>query len=331
MLDGKMFDRLGRTAALAMAAVMVTAVGACDDGLAGPQEGSLTVRLTDAPGDLDAAWISVTEIRLQGQSEEGPGGTTLTAQSDVDPIPLEKGQVTELISGASVSPGTYAQLRLVVDGGVVRATDGDVYTFGDTPLPDGVSESDVVGSFQCPSCVQTGVKVVLPDGGIEIEDASTILMLDFNVEESFGHTAGQSGAFVMRPLIVASDVSVSGNIEGTVANESGTAFPLSCGGMTDNVTLQDFTPLAIVSGSDPQVSQEGEVASDGTFRIEFLSPDAYDMGFVETLQFENGETLTFSAGVTPQQVNVESGQTTGGVEYTITEIDASGCTSGSSS
>lgn len=312
---------LTRSFSMVVAAGLVLAAGACDDGPTGPEQASLTVRMTDAAGDLEAAWVSVTEVRLAG---EGDGAAEVLATETGDElIRLSPDAVTELVTGAEIEPGTYGQLRLLIDGGVVETTDGEVFTFGGAEHPDGLASD---GTMTCPSCTETGVKVNV-GGDLQLEAASTILMLDFNVPESFGHEAGASGAFVMRPTITSSTVELSGNIVGDVTVEGLAALPDLCGG--EDVTVEDFVPRAVLA-ADETVSQTGAVTADGqdgaqgSYSIDFLAEGDYTMGS-EPVEFalDGGgtATLTFDfsvdTGDDDDVVTVQSGQDAT-ADYTIT-------------
>ena len=299
---------------------MALVAGACD-GTTGPEQTSLTVRMTDAAGDLEAAWVSVTEVRLAG--EGAPSETVLTTETGDELIRLSPDAVTELVTGAEIEPGTYGQLRLVIDGGVAETTDGQVFTFGGAEHPDGLASD---GTMRCPSCMETGVKVNV-GGDLQLEAASTILMLDFNVPESFGHEAGASGAFVMRPTITSSTVELSGNVVGDVVVEDLTALPDLCG--DEDVTVEDFVPRAVLT-SDETVSQTGAVTADdqdgaqGSYAIDFLAEGDYRMES-EPVEFalDGGGTATLSfdfsveTGDGDDVVTVQSGQDVT-ADYTIT-------------
>lgn len=323
--------RSAASVALALAAGLSTLAcgGTASSELSGPDSHpTLTVRMTDAPGDLEAAWIRVTEIRLAGETDaDDPGGTTLEVENPDQLIPLTPEAVTDLVQDEPIEPGVYGQLRLVIDGGVAESTDGRVWTFGGAEHPGG---NDPDGALECPSCTETGVKVNLPGGGLELEEETVILMLDFNVSESFGHTAGRSGKFVLRPTITSSVVRTSGGIEGSVVVEEGVSLP-DCGGSARSV--EDFTPRAVLA-ADGEVSRTAEVTAtneagtEGSYGMDFVPPGDWDMTFVGEKEFEvDGatETLTFEATVEPEQVTVESGGTRT-ADYTITGAD---CTSSS--
>lgn len=314
-----------RTMLFSMVAVVgiALAAGACGDGPTGPEQASLTVRMTDAAGDLEAAWVSVTEVRLAG--EGAPSDAVLTTETGDELIRLSPDAVTELVTGAEIDPGTYGQLRLLIDGGVVETTDGEVFTFGGAEHPDGLASD---GTMTCPSCTQTGVKVNV-GGDLQLEAASTILMLDFNVPESFGHEAGASGSFVMRPTITSSTVELSGNIVGDVTVETASLLDEVCGGQDVDVT--DLVPRAVLV-SDETVSQTGVVTADGqdgtrgSYAIDFLAEGDYRME-TEPVEFalDGGGTATLSFDVSVETgdddavVTVQSGQDAT-ADYTITGV-----------
>lgn len=314
-------------ATLALGAMLSLGLTACSDDGVGPEQTSLTVRLTDAPGDLAGAWISVESVELAGQTEAGPGPFQLETQDSDGFVKLEADAVTDLVEGAPVEPGTYGQIRLVIDAGVVRTTDDELFTFGSfDELPSEVADLPVAGALRCPSCRQTGVKVNVPGGGLQIDQETSIVMLDFNVSESFGREAGASGMFVMRPTITSSVVTLSGDIEGDVVFDPAADgdIPSTCGGQT--VDVETFVPRAVQVGSDPVVSQTAPVeaasgsTTEGSYAIEFLSPDTYRME-AAAVEYEDGSELTFDftvdTGDTDAEVTVEE-QSTSTADYTVT-------------
>lgn len=64
----------------------------------------------------------------------------------------------------------------------------------------------VDGVLQTPSFDQSGLKVNLPQGELELEGESTTWLVDFDVAESFGQEAGGSGQWVMNPVITGTAV-----------------------------------------------------------------------------------------------------------------------------
>jgi len=299
---------------VALAAAAALALGACDQSPTSPMAGSptLTMLLKDAPGpEVTHAWVSVSQITLQGSegSDASSGGIDLLDQPTglIDLTELADSTHT-LFETRAVTPGTYSQLRFVIDGAVLETSDGQVYSMNGAVPPD---DADVTGDLKCPSCSQSGLKVNLPGGSLEFTEGETIVVLDFSVDESFGHAAGQSGMWVMHPVIHTSTVETgpvvtTGAIAGAVSVADTVAFP-DCNGATR--TIQDFVPtaMATIDGSDSTVA--GATAEDSTYVIGDLPPARWGLGFQQKVGFSNGDTLIFAAQPSADSVDVTAGDT----------------------
>ncbi len=196
-----------RVTSLMLAAALSVGLGCTD--ATGVRTGKLSILLTDAPGDVIAAVVTISEIYLQGgEGEEGGRITLMNTPVTVDLLTLVD-QTMSLVDEAEIPAGTYPQLRFVVTGGYleVETEDGSAF-YASSPdyagLPPGVQVS---GSLQMPSFAETGIKVNLLNGGITIGAGEKILLVDFDVEKSFGQLAGDSGTWVMHPVLDATDVS----------------------------------------------------------------------------------------------------------------------------
>lgn len=278
-------------------------LGACDS--TGSDNARLTIKLTDAPGDLAEAWVEIEEIYLQGS-----GGRVVLRDSStglVDLLTL-KNDVVDLVAGAVVPAGTYSELRFVIGDAYIRTESGTVYAKPGTSLPAGVTAD---GNLQCPSCAQSGIKVKFAGEGVTLEEESEVVLVDFDVSQTFGRRAGQSGQWVMHPVLNGADFSTTGSVAGTVSLASGVALP-SCGG--DTVSVTHFVPRALV-GTDTIAS--GSVDATGAFRIRYLAPGTYTLGHAPSLTFENGQSLAFTATATPASVTVASGSAAA-ASYSIT-------------
>ncbi|HEU0077091.1 MAG TPA: DUF4382 domain-containing protein [Longimicrobiaceae bacterium] len=268
-----------------------------------PGEASLTVQLTDAPGDLKEARVKISKIILQGtqtgDSTAARQEFTVTSTEWINLLDLAGGKLQSLVSGATVQPGTYTQLRLVVDGAYVVTTDNKVYSTSGAALPAGVTST---GELKCPGCAQSGFKVIFP-GGITVADATTLL-IDFDVNQSFGHEAGNSGKYILKPVLIGSRRSGGtqpGTISGTVALAQGVTIP-ACGGATLDLTR--FVPTATAGTT----LKTGTTAANGAYPIGAVAPGTYTLG-VDRVGFANGDTLSFAATATPASVAVASGAT----------------------
>jgi hypothetical protein len=276
----------------------VAALAACDGGSTSSHSPRLSVRLTDAPGDLSEAWVEIESISLVGS-----GGQMVLRSESTGLINLLtlKNSVADLVQAAVVPAGTYSELRFVIGDAYIRTKTGAVFATSGATLPAGTTAS---GTLRCPSCAQSGLKVKLPGGSLTLEDSTKIVMVDFDVSESFGHEAGGSGQWVMHPVLHATDFAVAGSIAGTVALATGVSLPATCGGSA--VSLTQFVPKAIV-GADTVAS--GSVESTGAYRIRYVAPGSYTMGQAPPLTFANGDSLIFASTATPPTVTVASGAT----------------------
>ena len=114
-----------------------------------------------------------------------------------------------LVEGADVPSDVYGQLRFVVTGAYIQVDNGDETSsiFATSEDYAGLPEGAVVdGVLQTPSFDQSGLKVNLPQGELELEGESTTWLVDFDVAESFGQEAGGSGQWVMNPVITGTAV-----------------------------------------------------------------------------------------------------------------------------
>ena len=291
--------------ALLAPALAALALAACDGGSGGTGSGGarLTIRLTDAPGDLKEAWVKIEEIYLQGSSGADSVNSRVVLTDGpsagyVDLLTLSGGNFATVVNGEPVPAGTYSQLRLVVCEAYVVTRSGDVYATRDADLPAGVTAD---GELRAPSACQSGFKVKLPGGALTLEEGSTILSVDFDVSQSFGHQAGNSGRWIMHPVLQATEVGLAGRISGTVAVAQGVTLP-TCGGAAVDVTK--FGPLA-TAGVD---SLTGVVNTAGQYSIT-VAPATYTMGYLPVLSYTNGDSLTFTAAATPASAAVASGAT----------------------
>lgn len=293
-------------------------LAACDDG--GTTSGdtsSMSLKLTDAPSpDLENAWVEITEIELQGTN-----GSTVLLDESTDLIELTAlaGTTRDLVSDVAVASGEYSQLRIIVGAAAVEAASGDVFSRGGAAEQQGLTKT---GDLQCPSCSQTGFKVNLPDGSVTLETESKVILLDFDVSETFGQQAGMSGMWVMNPLVRTSEFGVTGTVEGTVSTAEGVSFP-TCGGRSTGV--EDF--FAELDDPDTGDKVAGtQVASDGSYAIQFLDPGDYATDYASPVTIE-GDELSFDASASTDPVTVEEGSTAT-VDYTINGATCSTSSSG---
>lgn len=304
-----MINRHGRLVLPLLAAL---AMAACDgDGTGGGGDARVSIRLTDAPGDLREAWVRIDRISLKGgaadSTREGSVDLLGTRTEWVDLLTLSGGRTAELVNGAVVPAGRYSELRMVVCEAYVVDNDGRVYATRDAVLPAGVTAN---GQLQIPAGCSSGFKIKLSgDEPVELAGESTILTVDFDVSQSFGHQAGNSGRWIMHPVLHATAVGLAGGIGGTVTVAQGLTLP-TCGGSAVAVTA--FVPRATAGGE----THSSAVGTDGRYRIT-VAPGTYAMGYAPALSFANGDSLMVTAAPSAATATVANG-TTATVDYSIT-------------
>jgi hypothetical protein len=298
-------QRLYRLAA-AGALVLMPLVACGDDGTQ-PGGTRLSIQLTDAPSQVKTAVVTISEIYLQGDgSAEGQDSRVTLLHEDVTTDLLTLATDTRtLVDEKTVPEGTYGQLRFVITGGYIEVDDGSggVTRYATSPdyegLPDGL---EVDGELQMPSAAQSGIKVNFPGDQLTVSGDQQILLVDFDVAQSFGRAAGNSGRWVMNPVLRAGDVTLTGSVRASLSLGSGVTLP-ALGG--NAVTPGNFTAVLVRPGGAEDSGLLTDLDGDGAFEAEFklLEPGAYSVRF----EAPAGMSATFSpAGAQP--VDVTSGQ-----------------------
>jgi hypothetical protein len=271
-------------------ALAAAALAGCGDSQ-GPGTARYSVKLTDAPGPFTAAVVTISEVSLLGSG----GKVTLSSTpTTVNLLDLQNATL-DLVKDAEVPTGTYQEMRLVITGGYVQLTDGTI--FASSPdyagLPQGAT---VTGQLQMPSLAQSGLKVTLPGSALAVTGPQKIVVLDFDVSQSFGHDAGNSGSWVMHPVIKGAEIETTGTVSVSLALGSGVTLPLVSG---TQVTLADFS--ATLGGETMALDANGHAT------FQFIVPGTYP------LSFSGPAGLTFTTDpvatvANPIQVTVSSGQ-----------------------
>ena len=188
---------------LAVAALALTAAS-CESST-GLQTGKLSLLLTDAPGDVVAAVVTIEQIYLQPGDSSESGRIILRDEPITTDLLTLVDDTQSLVDTLVIPAGDYRQLRFVISGAHLEV-EGDagttsIYASSSdyAGLPDGAL---VAGELQMPSFAQSGLKVKLPGDVLIIgEDESVTLIVDFDVAQSFGKLAGGSGKWVMSPVL----------------------------------------------------------------------------------------------------------------------------------
>ena len=293
-------------AAAALALSMLGGLSACAaDGSSAPGTSKVSILLTDAPGDVKKAVVTISRIYLQGSDDEQSGRVVLLNTPVTTDLLTLANSTAELVNDAVVPAGTYSQLRFVVTGGYIAVDDGHGGTsvYASSPdyagLPPG---TPVAGELKMPSYAQTGIKVNLPDGGFHVTGEQKVLLVDFDVARSFGHQAGASGMWVMTPVLTATELTATGSVVVTLRKDAAVTLPTVGGTAT---TLGGFSAELSNGAGSHETTAFTDADGDGTYEaaFRFLVPGDYALDVTGPA----GVTFTTSPAH-PASVRIASGQ-----------------------
>ncbi|HET7025451.1 MAG TPA: DUF4382 domain-containing protein [Gemmatimonadales bacterium] len=290
-----------RTRLRTLAATLAMALTAAGCAVQPSAAGSMTMMLTDAPGSLKRAVVTISKIYLQGSAEDSIGGRVVLRDSafTTDLLTLAD-STTALLQNVIVPGGDYAEIRFVISGAYIEVDNGNGTTsiYASSPdypgLPSGAT---VAGVLQMPSYSTSGLKVDLSGGALHIDGGQQVILVDFNVAQSFGHGAG-TARWVMSPVIKAGELQATGEADVVVSLGTGITLPVV---NARQMTLADVS--VTVNGETTFLSDPD---SDGVYTAAFryLLPGTYAVTLADT----NGVTFT-TAPASPIPVSLASGST----------------------
>ncbi|MFB6231824.1 MAG: DUF4382 domain-containing protein [Salinibacter sp.] len=253
---------------LVAAGFLVWMVGCDSTGNVSTGQGQFTLKLTDAPADLDRAVVTVDRVELvtgdADEEEEDDDGdddeegiiTLMDTSRQINLLKLQDG-VTTTLADTTVPEGEYTQLRFVLGDENYVVADGDRQ------------------NLQVPSGKQSGIKIILPDVEVENDGDRLSVTLDFDVEESFVR-AGASGKYLFKPTVKVKSVSVNGEsietveVEGAVSGASGESVSVDSIGfsVTDQTEFDGDDGATSVADlqSGQAIEVEGTRLDDGSLR-----------------------------------------------------------------
>jgi hypothetical protein len=301
--------RLTRLGAVIACAALAPLAG-CNDSPTTAGSPRLSILLTDAPGDFKTAVVTISEIYLQG---EGGRVTLMSEPVTTNLLDLANSTAT-LVSDAVVPAGSYGELRFVVTGGYIEvetASGSEIYASSPnySGLPAG---AQVAGQLQMPSFSQSGLKVKLEGDGLTLADERKIMLVDFDVSQSFGREAGNAGRWVMHPVLTGAEIQASASLSVTAVLGAGVVLPTPTGGSAAATLAQVNAVLRNADGGEEKVLLT-DTNADGTFEANY----AYVLPGSYTVDLDlAGVTLTTSP-VKPAPVSLVSGASAA-VAFTIT-------------
>ncbi len=181
--------------------------------------GTLSVLVTDAPGDFDHAYITVKDIWFHTSSTAGPNDAgwvkkPLAAPVTVDLLTLANGGMRSLWSGVSLAVGNYQQIRLILAG------TEDALTASAQTMNLQYNNEVVIGGTASPLHVPDALHGIKLDGVFTMTAGGTLrLAIDFDA----GHDIVdfRTGEYVLKPRLTYFDLDHAGAIIGKLALASG--------------------------------------------------------------------------------------------------------------
>jgi hypothetical protein len=299
-----------------MVAILTAGSLGCDgDPASVGRNATVRVLLTDAAADyIGEAFVDIGQVQIIPAGEGGP----ITLSEDgtdgmVDLMQLQ-GEATSLLAEGVVDPGTYHQLRLIVEGArVVLAEKNDhQYVF-----TDGKPDQDM----KVPSGAQTGIKLNLKpaapsdpesgqedEGGVYIAQGKTVLILDFDVGRSFviqGNPETPAGikSVHFKPTLRVIVEDGAGSISGTVSTA---VSDFSVKDLLVTATPEENT---FFGEYQTQAAEFKITSDDGKYTIPFLVPGTYTV------------SVTLPTGYVTDPANavveVGEGEDVGDINFTI--------------
>ena len=253
-----------------MAILAVTVLFSCsNDDSNGENSARVKVRMTDAPGDYKAVFVNVIDVMVKADGSTSDEGWVSLAgvQTGMYDLLTLTGGVTQLLADAEVEAGYLSQIRLVLGG--------DNYL---------ILNDDSRQELSTPSAQQSGLKIKVDqelEAGEEYE-----FLLDFDVDKSIV-TAGNSGGFILKPVIRATATAETGTIVGSVHP---TAFQSEITAQSANNTISAYTNAngefalngvpagiykitikpSVLSGFQVKTMNNIEVTANGTIDLETI-------------------------------------------------------------
>lgn len=184
-------------------------------GSGGPGSGTVNVAITDASGQFDAVVLSIGEIRLVPEGQNGEGAADLPLVAAFDPprtVDISQLVFTQEILGEAVVPaGRYHQIRLVLEENL------DPLDPANYIILAGMTEKIPLTT---PSGQTSGVKILLK-GQFTVEAGElTAVVIDFEPDRAIVQSGG-SGEWNLKPtgirvVELAQVLQTYGSLSGTV-------------------------------------------------------------------------------------------------------------------
>lgn len=203
----------------------------------------LQVALTDDPGDYEAVFIDVEDIKINYSDDPNNGWVSLANvhSGEYDLLKLINDDDT-ILADAEVGPGTISQIRLVLGSDNYVQIDGQRI------------------KLETPSAQQSGLKLNIH----QTVEAGLLykILLDFDVAKSIVQTG--NGKYILKPTIRTVLEAAGGTIKG-------------------NVKPFDFQSAVLVfKAANDTVASTYSSTTDGGYMVRGLAAGPYSLHFIPT-------------------------------------------------
>jgi hypothetical protein len=261
------------------------------------QSGSLSVLVTDAPGDFDHVFITVKDIWFHTSSTAGPNEAgwiknPLASPITVDLLTLTNGTMSSLWSGVSLSVGDYQQIRLVL------ADSDDALTA--SAIAAGLSYNNEVQDIgiEYPLHIPDAGHGILLVGHFTITAGGTLrLAIDFDADNDvveFRH--GEE--YVLKPRLRYFDLDNVGAIIGTLSTgttfTSAPRFVIKAEGLSDDGTYHVINRWTVPKSDGSFVLYPVSAATTSTYDV-LVRGLNYQTVIIKGVPVTKGTTPTSSA------------------------------------
>ncbi len=288
--------------------------GSSNTAMTGPM---MRLSVADAPADGASSVV----VQFTGVELTGNGGNTVTITfpepKSIDLV-TQSGTASAVLFDQPIPPGTYGQVRLMVNANG-NADDSFIV------LADGGTHGLII-----PSGAQTGLKLV---SGFTVPSSGVVdYTIDFDLRQAITCPPGQSPACFLKPALRLVDNTTVGNIQGQITS----TLPSGC---TPGVYLyagtvtrpEDMNSSAPSTDTNQPIASKVPVATSTPpyyYQFTFLTPGTYTVAFTcQAAQDNAGQadasvvlipvgTTTVTANAT-QTVNITLGAIAGAVSNSL--------------
>ncbi|WP_026932612.1 DUF4382 domain-containing protein [Christiangramia echinicola] len=254
-----------------------------DNGGNGEEMNSTAVYITDSPVDdaeVDAVFITVADVMINGESIEGFNKTTIEISS------LTKGR-TELLGELDLEAGTASDITLTLS-----ETDASENGPGNYVMTSGGAKEEIT----------TATEINISDEAEIFADAQNELVLDFDLRKSLKQDAG-TYSFVsesqLENNIRAVNKADTGIVTGSVDNTSEANGEVVVAYAYQEGSFDESESSANNEGINFSNAVSSSVVSDsnGEFEIHFLEEGDYELHFASYSDIDDDGKLEFSGMV----------------------------------